>query len=266
MRKLSHYIKIYFMITSQFIKARMQYQADFWVGIIGVFMSNILNVLVLWLIFRSIPTLAGWNYYELLFFSGFFLLALTPQHFFFDHVWGLSHELQTGNFIKYYFRPLNMMFYFMSQQFDLKGFGQLGFGLVLIFYASSHLAVQWDLLKFVYFLITWFSASLIMIAIVVVGASAGFWIINTNSLMVLLCSIRDFSKYPLSIFNGIFRFAFTFVFPIGFIAFYPTQLLLKPAAEISPVAYFSPLVGILLFALAYALWAKGINSYSGTGT
>ena len=65
--------------------------------------------------------------------------------------------------------------------------------------------------------------------------------------------------------SGAFRVAFTYVIPIGFVAFYPSQLFLCPE-QVHPLAYFSPLVGIGLFALTYWIWTKGINSYTGTGS
>jgi ABC-2 type transport system permease protein len=52
---------------------------------------------------------------------------------------------------------------------------------------------------------------------------------------------------------------------MGFIAFYPAQVFLRPG-EIPLLTYFSPLVGIGAFVLAYWVWTKGVNRYAGTGT
>ena len=65
--------------------------------------------------------------------------------------------------------------------------------------------------------------------------------------------------------SGAFRVAFTYVIPIGFVAFYPSQLFPR-SEEVSPIIYFSPTVGIGLFALTYWIWTKGVNSYIGTGS
>jgi ABC-2 type transport system permease protein len=62
-----------------------------------------------------------------------------------------------------------------------------------------------------------------------------------------------------------FRFVFTYVIPIGFVAFYPAQLFLRPE-DVSPLVYISPLIGIGFFALAYIVWHRGVNSYTGTGS
>jgi ABC-2 type transport system permease protein len=81
----------------------------------------------------------------------------------------------------------------------------------------------------------------------------------------LAWKVREFAPYPMSIFDGIFRFAFTFILPIGFIAFYPAQFFLRPA-EISPLFYLTPVVGIGLFALTYKVWTLGVNNWTGTGS
>ena len=65
--------------------------------------------------------------------------------------------------------------------------------------------------------------------------------------------------------SGAFRFAFNYIIPIGFVAFYPSQLILRPE-EVSPLIYFSPIIGIGLFALTYWIWTKGVNSYTGIGS
>lgn len=65
--------------------------------------------------------------------------------------------------------------------------------------------------------------------------------------------------------SGAFHLAFTYVILIGFVAFYPSQLFLRPE-EISSLVYFSPVVGIRLLTRTYWIWIKGVNSYSGTGS
>jgi ABC-2 type transport system permease protein len=265
-KELGRYLRIYFMIISQYIKTRLQYRVDFIVGAIGMIFANAANLAVIWLIFGSVPTVKGWTYDELLFMSGFFVMALTPQQLFFDVFWNLGWELQTGRFIRYYFRPLNMLFYFSSQSFDLKGLVQLAFGIGMVGYAAVRLPIAWSPARVLLLAVNWLSASLIMISILIGALSSSFWIINSNSLTGTIMTLREFGRYPLDIFSKAFRWIFTFIAPIGFLAFYPCQMLLKPWPQVSPAAWFSPVAGFLSFAIAVAIWRKGIKSYSGTGT
>ena len=257
--------KLYFKITSQYIKARMQYRIDFLISTIGIIFTNLIGVVFFWVLSLSVPSIGYWNMNHLLFLYGFSLLAVTPLQLFFDHIWILRYHLQEGDFIKYYLKPINPMFYYMSEVFDLKGLGQLGFGIGILVYSSIKIGFEWTFLNSVIFIILLFSASLIMISLMIIAASASFWIVNSYSILAFIFNFKEFSKYPLSIFNTIFKYFFTLVIPIGFVAFYPTTLLIFPD-KIDFFVVLSPFFGIGLFYLAYSIWKRGMNHWSGTGT
>jgi ABC-2 type transport system permease protein len=265
MRSLTEYIRLYFLIEAQYIKARMQYRADFIISSIGMFFNSLATLGVFWVLFNSIPDLAGWTFIEMVFIYAFYMIAISPMQILFDHIWQIRFHVQQGTFLKYYFRPLNMMFYYMSEMFDLKGLTQLAAGIVLLIYSSIQLGIQWTLAKVVLLLVTLFSAALVLIAITVMAGCAAFWVVNAYPVLGLAWKLREFAPYPMNIFDGVFRFAFTYIMPIGFIAFYPSQLFLHPE-QVSPLVYFSPLVGIGLFAITYRVWTLGVNSYTGTGS
>ena len=265
MRRLAWYARLYFIIEAQYIKARMQYRADFIISSIGMFFTSLATLAVFWVLFKSIPNLAGWTFIEMVFIYAFYMISISPMQILFDQVWWLRYDVQLGTFLKYYFRPLNMMFYYLSEKFDLKGLTQLLLGIGLLIYASIQLGLHWSPLKLFLLGISLFSASLVLISIVTLASLSAFWITNSFPVLNLAFKLREFSPYPMSIFDGAFRFVFTFLLPIGFVAFYPSQFFLRPQ-EVSPLIYFSPLVGIGLFALTYWVWTLGVNQYTGTGS
>jgi len=265
MHSLIDYLRLYFIIETQYIKARMQYRADFIISSIGMFFSSLATLGIFWIIFNSIPDLAGWSFMQMVFIYGFYMIAISPMQILFDHIWNIRFHVQQGTFLKYYFRPLNMMFYYMSEMFDIKGLTQLAAGIVILIYASIQLDLSWTLSRVILLLVTLFSASLVQISITVMAGCAAFWVLDAYPVLGLAWKLREFAPYPMNIFDGAFRFTFTFIIPIGFVAFYPSQLFLQPQ-EVPSWIYFSPLVGIGLFALTYWVWTKGVNSYTGTGS
>jgi len=264
-QRLIEYLRLYVIIERQYIKARMQYRADFIISSIGMFFSSLATLGVFWVILHTVNSLAGWSWMEMIFIYAFYMIAISPMQILFDHAWQLRFHIQQGTFLKYYFRPLNMMFYYMSKMFDLKGLTQLFVGIALLIYASMQLHLAWTPTRLSLLMVTLFSAALVQISIMVAAACAAFWILNSYPVLGLAWKLREFSPYPMSIFDGAFRFAFTFIIPIGFVAFYPSQLFLRPE-EVSPLIYFSPLIGIGLFAITYWIWTRGVNSYTGTGS
>jgi ABC-2 type transport system permease protein len=265
--RLLWHIQIYFTIASQFLKTRLQYRADFLINLIGTFMYTIGGIASTWLIFRSIPSLNGWSYYEMLFFLGFFQNAMLPYSMFFQSFWGLAQQIRSGDFIRYYFRPLNMMFYYTTSWVNLRG-AIPGFvvSLSIMIVAGLHLHIHWTVWSVLLLIVNWFSSALIIVSILVGGMTTAFWIVNPGSLTMTMCAIRDYARFPMDIFAKGVQYVFMFVIPIGFIAFYPSLILLRPVPEVPTVAWFSPFVGFILFFLVYRLWKRGINRYTGTGS
>jgi len=262
---LRFYLRIYRKILAQDIKSKMSYRADFIISTIGMIFTNIAGFVSFWILFRSFPSINGWSYHEMLFLYGFSLVSLTPVQCLFDNNWSLRQYVYTGDFIKYCFRPINLFFYFQSEVFDIKGLGQLAFGIATIAYSWSKIGLGFSalmLLKLIVFLLT---ASLIMIAMQNAAAATCFWIQNSFYVLDLAFGMKDYAKYPITIFSTVFKFIFTFVIPIAFIAYYPSLVILRPD-EIPLLSWLSPLVGIVFFYLSYRFWMYGAMKYSGTGS
>ena len=154
---LGFYARIYCKILAQDLKSKMSYRADFIISTIGMICTNIAGFISFWILFRNFPSIKGWGYYEMLFLYGFSLVSLTPVQCFFDNNWSLRINVYTGDFIKYCFRPINMFFYYQSEVFDIKGLGQLAFGLATLIYSWIKIGLGFTplmLLKTIVFLIT----------------------------------------------------------------------------------------------------------------
>ena len=259
------YARMYRKILVQDLKSKMSYRADFVISTFGMIMTNLSGFVPFMILFHTFPTINGWDYHHMLFLYGFSLVALTPVQCFFDNNWNLRFMVQSGDFIKYCFRPVNVFFYFISEVFDVKGLGQLAFGIGTIAYSWSHLGLGFSplmLLKLIVFLIT---ASLIMISLQNAAAATCFWIQNSFYVLDLVTRFKDYAKYPITIFSPVFRFIFTFVIPVAFIAYYPSIVILRPDS-VPLLTWLSPIIGILFFFGSYKFWMFGAMKYSGTGS
>lgn len=265
MKKIGFYLRIYRKILAQDLKSKMSYRADFIISTIGMIFTNIAGFVSFWILFKNFPSIDGWGYYEILFLYGFSLISLTPVQCLFDNNWSLRNYVYSGDFIKYCFRPINLFFYYQSEVFDVKGLGQLAFGVGTLVYSWIKLGLGFSplmLLKVIVFLIT---ASLVMIALQNAAAAICFWIVNSFYILDLTLKFKDYAKYPVTIFSPVFRFIFTFLMPIAFIAYYPSLVILRPDA-VPLLSWLSPIFGLAFFYLSYKLWMFGAMKYSGTGS
>lgn len=264
-RGLGFYLKIYRKILAQDLKSKLSYRADFIISTIGMIFTNSSAFISLWILFQNFPTVMGWNYHEMLFLYGFSLIALTPVQCFFDNNWSLRHYVYSGDFIKYCFRPINIFFYFISEIFDIKGVGQFAFGVGTLIYSWQKLELGMSLLIFLKLIVSLVTASLFMVALMNVAAATCFWLMGTGYIMVMAFKFKDYARYPITIFDTVFRFVFTFIIPIAFIAYYPSLVFIRPD-EIPLLTWISPLLGVLFFYISYKIWMKGALSYNGTGS
>lgn len=260
-----YYLEIYLLIISQDIKSKMQYRADFVISSIGMIITNISGFLSFWLIYNSFSTIGGWTYDEMLFLYGFTLVAITPAQLFFDNHWNLTRNVESGKFISYCFRPVNLFFYYTSEIFDIKGLSQLLVGIIILVISWRKLMLPVTLLAILILIIMIISASLVMCSILISAAATSFWVIQSHFILMFFYKFKDYSKYPVSIFNSLLKFVFTFIIPIGFIAYYPSLFFLQDK-ELSILTYLSPVFGVLFFVLAYKFWMMGACKYNGTGS
>ncbi len=264
-RGLAFYLHIYRMIVIQDIKSKMSYRSDFIISTVGMIATNVTGFISFWILFRNFPSISGWGYYEMLFLYGFSLISLTPVQCLFDNNWSLRQNVFSGDFIKYYFRPINIFFYYQSEIFDVKGLGQLAFGIGTLVYAWAKLGIPVTVLAVVELVVFLITASLIMIALQNAAAATCFWINNSFYVLDLAYKFRDYAKYPITIFGPVFKFVFTFLIPIAFIAYYPSLVILRPD-EIPVLTWLSPVIGIIFFGLSYKFWMLGVRKYNGTGS
>ena len=264
-RGLGFYVRIYRKILVQDLKSKMSYRADFIISTIGMIMTNLAGFLTFMILFGRFPSINGWDYHHMLFLYAFSLIALTPVQCFFDNNWNLRFMVQSGDFIKYCFRPVNVFFYFMSEVFDVKGLGQLAFGVGTLIYAWNKIGLGVSVIIILKLIVYLMTASLFMIAIMNAAAATCFWIQGSGYVMVIMFRFKDFAKYPASIFSSVFKFVFTFIIPIAFIAYYPSLVLLQPDS-VPLLSWLSPLIGLLFFWLSYKFWMLGVRRYDFTGS
>ncbi|MGN0396341.1 MAG: ABC transporter permease [Coprococcus sp.] len=267
MKKVRYYLRIYFRLASQYLKERMQFRADFVCDIIGMFIVNFCGIATFWVIFQNITEVGGFNFNEMLFMYGFSLMAMSPQQLLLDNAWVLSDRVVTGDFIKYCFRPVNVLFYFMSERVDVKGFSQFGIGLVLLVIAWHRLSLPITILNMFMFVVLWIGAVFICMALIIVSSTFGFMGGGTNAAVFLASDLKSYGRYPLTIFNKLLKFLFTFILPIGFIAYYPAGFFFGKQQGVTAIlTYLSPVIGVCFFLVSCKIWEYFAERYAGTGS
>lgn len=265
MKSLFYYLRLYGLMAGKYIQARMQYRADFLISTLGILAGNAATVAATWVVFTSIPTLGGYTYPQVVFLYAFALLAQTPMQIVFDNLWSLRMHTNQGTFIKHYFRPVPTLFSYVAEMVDLKGFGMLAFGIGALIWSSMELGLVWTPLRVALLPVLLTGGALIFVSLMLLAASATFWVKDSFAILAFVGGFRDHARYPLGIYNSVFQFLFTFVVPIAYIAWYPAQFYLSDQVP-DWTAWASPVFAGALFALGVAGWNRGTRHWGGTGS
>ena len=110
-----------------------------------------------------------------------------------------------------------------------------------------------------------FSASLFPIAIMTAVSAVSFRVIHIGSLMLLVNKLLDYSKYPVKIYGPVLQFIFTFLFPLAYIAYYPSIPIIRQC-EVNAFVILTPVFGVVCMFSAYKFWITGALKYNGTGS
>lgn len=127
--------------------------------------------------------------------------------------------------------------------------------------------LQWQLGRWIYFVICVLSGALIQMAVNWIGASLCFWTTRSGAAVSIAERFTVLmQQYPVNIFGKYFQIFVTCFLPVAFINYYPSVVLLDKAADgIRVWQYFAPLVSFLMLAIAAFVWRKGVKRYAGTG-
>lgn len=268
MRILS-YIQLYFRLVSAGIRAQMQYRFAFIMRIVGMLTAYAGTATTMWVVLYRFDALGQWNYYEMLFL---FALAIVSWGFciiLFFHYISLDTYIVNGTFDRFLVRPINPFFHFMSMRFDVASFGQFIFSIVVFLWVSVALSIDWRLSKLLFLLASIVGGVLIQGGMLVMISALAFWTTKSNWFYwVVMFPARNLNNYPLSIYPKVIQWIAAFVVPFGFVNYFPATVILDktPVGFPAYIGYFSPLVGLIFFTIAYAIWMLGLRRYKSAGS
>jgi ABC-2 type transport system permease protein len=103
-------------------------------------------------------------------------------------------------------------------------------------------------------------ATLILYSLWILVVSAAFYVVKIDNLSFLFVSIYDAARWPIDVFRGALRFAFTFVVPLALMTTYPALALL---GRIDLLRAGQALLGAIVFAaFARFVWTRSIARYT----
>lgn len=266
-----HYVMLYL----EFIKLRLQAIAEFRkafvIGAIAQIAAYGAEFMLIWIIVGQFRTINGWTSPEVLLLYGLNLGSYALAGFvFFNPATGLAEMIKNGTFDEVLTKPLSSLPYLVCREFNTGYFSHLLLSLAVIGISFRQLDYRLSAGSLFFLILVLLGGALIQGAGLLLTSVPAFWIVENRGLRdILFFQVKNFIRYPISIYSGFIQIVLTLILPYAFLNFYPAQYFLDKRVFLMfhPLfQYATPLVGLLLFLVACLFWQIGVNNYKSTGS
>jgi len=223
-----------------------------------------------WVLLSKFQSIHGWTLYEVFFLFNINMVASGISGLFISSpMRGMEQMLQNGDFDMVLIRPMDSLFYTIIGCPNFTSTSALILGTGVFILCFTHLAIHITILKIVFLLAAILGAALIQTAILVVIGTMSFWLVKNTATYSLLNCFNNFLDYPITIYARSIQAFLTFVIPVAFVNFYPAHYFLNKTGDnlfFPALQYGTPVVGLVMFFMAYQFWKIGVNKYESTGS
>ncbi len=263
MERVLDNIKLYFSFLKASLKEMLIYRFDCIVGMISQIVTQLVEIIFIWIVFQNTENLAGWNFKQVLLLYGNTLIAVGISTFCFDALYDIGPKyIREGEFDKIMLRPVHPLISIIGASKEFTSLGYLGLGLFITIAMLIQLSIPITatlVLKILFFSIV---GATIIGAIKTIFSIASFWTYRSREVIWSFYRMYTFAQYPIDIYNGFIKILITIILPFAFVAYYPT---VEYLGWNTYMLYFSPLIAVILWIIAIKLWNLALNSYRSTG-
>ena len=181
-----------------------------------------------------------------------------------------SDTIRDGRFDRLMVRPRGLLFQLILNNADvLATVGHGTLGILLFVFSAGRVGIQWDLPTILYYVCAIVGGVLMQGGMFIIFSALCFYFIETGSIReIFYWNMRKFAGYPISIYNKVIQTIMIYVVPFAFVNYFPAQYLLRKddmALYHESYMYIAPLVGVVVYVIAYLFWRISVKRYTSTG-
>lgn len=228
----------------------------------ATFISNILFMIlnnscmiVQWIVLFSLKSdMGGYTFKQVLLLWGMAAGVYGVSHFFFKRCFSLSDTINNGKLDAYIVQPKNILLSTITSDIEVSALGDMLFAIIVYFIYG------FTIKGFIFFILFAITGGIMLTAIAVILHSLSFWFNNADMVADVGTSLMtNFATYPDGIFKGVTKWLLFTLIPVGITNYIPIKVII----EFNPYLFIiNILVCILLIAVAYIIFYKGLKRYS----
>lgn len=252
------------------IRGQMTYRSSFLLQIFANFLINAAEILALLAMFYQFDSLGGWTLGEVALLHGMSMIAFSLGDTLTVGMDNVAPQIRSGDFDRVLTRPLSSWMNAATSEVNLRHLGQLAQGILVLIFAFTQVAIDWDVLKVLMLSGAILIGVALFMALFTVEAIFSFWTVNgVEAINAFTYGGSDLAQFPMHVFGRTLRFLFIWIIPVAFVTYYPALYVLNKPDPLGMPGWFVLLGPVIttVFCLIVAWgWNQGIRHYHSTGS
>jgi ABC-2 type transport system permease protein len=251
-------------------RAQAQYRTSFWFDVVSSVLAGVVDLAAVLVLFNVTPALGGFRAAEVTVIAAVAATGFALADLAVGSVEKIRAYVRTGLFDAVLLRPLNALGQLVAMDFAPRRAGRALFSAAVIPVAAAWAGVDWTPGRVLMAVVAPVAGAVLFGSVFVATATVAFWWIDSGEFANgLTYGGRDFTTYPITVYEGFFRHAFAYGLGYAFAGYYPALVLLGRADPLGApgwIGWCAPGVALAAAGAAALFWRAGVRRYRSTGS
>ncbi|MGH8876720.1 MAG: ABC transporter permease [Stackebrandtia sp.] len=263
-------VRPYWQMLAAQVRSQAQYRTSFIADLVTQTAFTAADFIGILVMFSVGTELGGFGLVELMVVTGLAATGFAIADLAVGNVERLKSYVRTGLLDAMLIRPRRVLPQLLVIDFQLRRVGRVAFAATVLAIATGAADIDWTWWRVVLVVTIPLAGAAYFSSMFVMTASVAFWWIESGEFAnAVTYGGKEFSTYPVNIYEGIFRRFFAYGLGFSFIAYYPALLILGEVDPLGLPPWFGwgayP-VAVVIAVVAGLVWRTGIRHYKGTGS
>lgn len=253
------YFRIWWILTTRTTQVAFASRFGAAVFLIGKILRFSFFLLFLIVLVTKTKSIAGYNFWQIIFFYATFNLIDTLPQFFLREVYRFRYQIVIGSFDHILVKPLSPLFRALFGGCDLLDLSTLFLSILFIIVSILNMDTV-TTLGIILYLLFIINSFLIALSFHITVVALGVVTTEVDNAIMIYRDVTQMGRFPIDIYKEPIKGIITFIIPVGIMMTFPAKSLLGLLSF--PLIAVSFLMSGLLLFLSLLFWKYSLKHYS----
>jgi ABC-2 type transport system permease protein len=263
-------LAVYARLLVAQVRGHASYRSSFLLDLLGNALVPMIDLAALLAMFRVTRTLGGFSAADVVVMYGLAAVAFAIADLAVGNIEKLREYVRRGLLDAVLVRPLSVLGQLLALDFAIRRVARIVVAGTVLGLALHRAGVVFRPSSVALLVLALVSGVVFFASVFVAGATVAFWWIDSGEFAnAFTYGGREFTIYPITVYNGFFRGLFALGLGFGFVAYFPALGLLgrvDPLGLPGWMAWVAPGVALVALSVAGLMWRVGVRHYRSTGS